>query len=130
MKCKVAIASTDQKSVDTHFGRCDTFTIAEFDDENEVFEIVERRPVPAACPSCGTKGDSDDAIGSVIDAISDCCCVVVSKIGRWPDSLLYERGINSIEYSGPIAGICDFLRAKTEGGKLSKIIDQRGVIHG
>jgi len=97
--------------VDMHFGKCDAFTIAEVD-ASSGYAILERRPVPPPCPSCGTHGDNDDAMHAVIDLISDCRAVIVSKIGRWPDSLLYERGIESIEYSGPIDEVLSALLAR------------------
>ncbi|MDR3255608.1 MAG: hypothetical protein LBT31_08560 [Synergistaceae bacterium] len=102
LKYKVAIASTDQKNVNMHFGKCDAFTIAEVDALAGSYDILERRQVPPPCPSCGTHGDTDDAMHAVIDLLSDCRLVLVSRIGRWPDSLLYERGIESMEYSGSI----------------------------
>jgi predicted Fe-Mo cluster-binding NifX family protein len=112
LKYKVAIASTDGKKVDMHFGKCDAFTIAEVDASSGEYGILERRPVPPPCPSCGTHGDNDDAMFAVIGLISDCRAVIVSKIGRWPDSLLYERGIESIEYSGPIDEVLSALLAR------------------
>jgi predicted Fe-Mo cluster-binding NifX family protein len=102
MKTKVAIASTDLENVDIHFGRCKAFAIAEVDGESGSYRLIERRDVTAPCPSCGRLGESDDAIEGVVESLSDCECVIVSRIGRWPDSLLHERGIRSFEYSGPI----------------------------
>jgi predicted Fe-Mo cluster-binding NifX family protein len=102
MKIKAAIASTDLKNVDIHFGRCRTFAIAEVDCKSRSYRLIEQRDVTAPCPSCGRLGEPDDAIENVVESLSDCEYVIVSRIGRWPDSLLYERGIGSIEHSGPI----------------------------
>jgi predicted Fe-Mo cluster-binding NifX family protein len=102
MKFKTAIASSDLENVDTHFGKCGFFVIAEVDDEDGTYRTLERRDVSPPCPSCGSLGESDDAIENVVKALSDCDYVIVSRIGRWPDSLLYERGILSAEFSGPI----------------------------
>jgi predicted Fe-Mo cluster-binding NifX family protein len=104
MKIKAAIASKDMKNVDIHFGRCKEFVIAEVDDESGSYRLTERRDVTAPCPSCGRLGEHDDAIEGVAEALSDCGYVIVSRIGRWPDSLLSERGIKSLQYSGPIDG--------------------------
>jgi predicted Fe-Mo cluster-binding NifX family protein len=106
---KVALASSDLENVDTHFGRCRAFIIAEVDGENASFRILERRQVAPPCPSCGTLGAPDDAVASVVESLTDCRYVVVSRIGRWPDSLLYERGIESVVYSGPITDILNSL---------------------
>jgi predicted Fe-Mo cluster-binding NifX family protein len=110
MKTKVAIASSDMENVDIHFGRCKAFVIAEVDDDNGSYRLIERRDVTAPCPSCGRLGESDDAIEGVVEALSDCGCVIVSRIGRWPDALLHERGIRSFQYSGPISGAIASLR--------------------
>ncbi|MDR1482560.1 MAG: hypothetical protein LBI74_08040 [Synergistaceae bacterium] len=112
-----AIASSDMKNVDTHFGRCRVFTIAEIDPNDGTYRIIGQRDVSPPCPSCGTKGEPDDAINSVVEALSDCRLVIVSKIGRWPDSLLYERGIESVQYLGPIDRVLEHIvgrdRSKT-----------------
>ena len=115
MKTKVAIASTDQENVDIHFGRCKTFAIAEVDGENGSYRLIEQRDVTAPCPSCGRLGESDDAIEGVVESLSDCEYVIVSRIGRWPDSLLYERGIKSFEYSGPVSEAIALLLERRSG---------------
>jgi predicted Fe-Mo cluster-binding NifX family protein len=97
VNCKAAIASTDQENVNMHFGKCAAFTIAEYDDTSGDYRITEVRSVRPPCPSCGANGDPDDAINEVIDALSDCNAVIVSRIGKWPDALLYERGIKSVQ---------------------------------
>ncbi|MDR1967056.1 MAG: hypothetical protein LBQ36_10120 [Synergistaceae bacterium] len=102
MTVKIAIASSDLNNVDTHFGRCGAFVIAEVDEEHKSYRLTEVRDVTAPCPSCGRLGEEDDAIERVVEALSDCSFVVVSRIGRWPDSLLYSRGIASVEFTGPI----------------------------
>jgi predicted Fe-Mo cluster-binding NifX family protein len=105
-KYKVAMASTDQKNVDLHFGKCDSFTIAEVDEENGNYRIVEERPVLALCSSCET----DEAMDTVLRSLSDCKVVVASRIGRWPYSMLYAKGIESVEFRGSIEDALAVLR--------------------
>jgi len=108
MTFKAAIASSDLENVDEHFGRCRAFVIAEADDGGG-YRLSGVRHVAPSCPTCGSLGEPDDAIESIVEALSDCDYVIVRRIGRWPDSLLYERGIQSMEYSGPIRGAMDLL---------------------
>ncbi|GHV52506.1 hypothetical protein FACS1894216_08750 [Synergistales bacterium] len=105
MKFRAAIASSDRENVNMHFGKCEAFTIAEYDGASGDYRITEVRSVRPPCPSCGANGDPDDAINAVIDAISDCDAVIVSRIGKWPDSLLYERGIKSVQCSCSIEDV-------------------------
>jgi len=122
MKFKAAIASSDLENVDTHFGRCGAFIIAEIDDENGEYSLVERREVKSPCPSCGRLGEPDDAIEGVAEALSDCGYVIASRIGRWPDSLLYEHGIQSVTYSGSISGMMASLFPGRLSGPAGKTI--------
>lgn len=50
-KYKVAVASSDGKTVDTHFGHAQSFLIFEVDEQTGAFEDVEERDVRAACNS-------------------------------------------------------------------------------
>ncbi|MDR1510463.1 MAG: hypothetical protein LBS53_12590, partial [Synergistaceae bacterium] len=101
MKFKAAIASSDMENVDTHFGRCSSFVIAEVDDEDCSYRLIETRPVTSPCPSCGTLGEPADAVERIVASLFDCEYVITSRIGRWPDSLLFENGIRSVIFSGP-----------------------------
>jgi nitrogen fixation protein NifB len=112
MKFKAAIASSDMKNVDTHFGRCGCFVIAEVDDNDGSYALRETRPVTPPCPSCGTRGEPDDAIERVVTSLSDCEYVITSRIGRWPDSLLFENGIRSLIFSGTISDAMPMLLAE------------------
>jgi predicted Fe-Mo cluster-binding NifX family protein len=112
-KYKVAIASTDLKNIDLHFGKCNAFTIAEVNDANKSYRLGEQRAVPALCSSCGAEGDTDRIMDGVIDVLSDCRFVVVSRMGRWPFAMLYAKGIESIEFYGPIDDALKHLCAQT-----------------
>lgn len=60
-KYKVAVASSDGKIVDTHFGHAQSFLIFEVDEQTGAFEDVEERDVRAACnsqASCGGRIDN------------------------------------------------------------------------
>jgi predicted Fe-Mo cluster-binding NifX family protein len=112
MKFKAAIASSDMKNVDTHFGRCRCFVIAEIDDGDGSYSLSGTREMTPPCPSCGTHGEPDDAIESIVASLSDCEYVITSRIGRWPDSLLFENGIRSVIFGGPISDAISLLLAE------------------
>ena len=120
MKFKTAIASSDMENVYTHFGRCRSFVIAEVDDEDGSYRLSGTRPVAPPCPSCGTQGEPDDAIECIVTALSDCEYVITSRIGRWPDSLLFENGIRSVMFGGPISDAMPMLLAERERHKSNK----------
>jgi nitrogen fixation protein NifB len=120
MKFKTAIASSDRENVDTHFGKCRGFVIAEVDDGDGSYRLGETRSVTPPCPSCGTLGEPDDAIESVVASLSDCEYVITSRIGRWPDSLLFEHGIRSVIFGGPISDAMSMLLAERNKGECGE----------
>ncbi|MDR1979140.1 MAG: hypothetical protein LBQ42_10460 [Synergistaceae bacterium] len=104
-KYKAAIASADGENVDLHFGQCSRFTIVEVDGASGSYRVVEERPAFALCGA----GDTDEAMDAAANALSDCAFVVVSRIGRWPYATLYARGVECVEFRGPIADAVNFL---------------------
>jgi predicted Fe-Mo cluster-binding NifX family protein len=97
-KYRAALATSDGKNIDLHFGKCARFSIAEIDGASGSWKIVEERTTFALCEA----GDSDETMDAAAKALSDCDFVVVSRIGRWPFAALYAKGIESIEFRGSI----------------------------
>lgn len=83
MSYKVAVASSDGKFVNQHFGMAQQFLIFKIDDEGEYNFIELRENVPA----CDVEGHTEDAMKSSIELISGCKIVIASQIG--PDSHRY-----------------------------------------
>jgi predicted Fe-Mo cluster-binding NifX family protein len=102
-KYRAALATSVGKNIDLHFGKCARFAIAEIDSGSESWNIVEERPTFALCEA----GDSDESMDAAVKALSDCSFVVVSRIGRWPYAALYAKGIESIEFRGPIEDVIE-----------------------
>ncbi len=100
MRVKIAVASTDGKIVNQHFGRADTFYIVEADTEAaEQFELQEIRTVNAFCEG----GEHNDArLKKAIEEIADCEYVLVSKIGYRAANALEAAGISVYELPGVI----------------------------
>lgn len=83
MSYKIAVASSDGKYVDTHFGHAESFLIYEVNEKDDSYELVEERQSFAACGAqteCNT--DSvDDPMDEAAKRLSDVQYLLVSRIG-------------------------------------------------
>jgi predicted Fe-Mo cluster-binding NifX family protein len=87
---KIAVASTDGKVIDLHFGDANRFLIFEIEDgEGNFQEMREKTPLPL-------KEHTERWIAS-IDLINDCKAVLCSKIGKEPTIELRKLGIKPIQ---------------------------------
>ena len=85
---RVAVASTDGYTVDTHFGRAYDFYIYQYLVDEWIF--VEKRTVN---PVCQDGQHSVAAMQKNISQFADCQYVVASKIGTGAMSALQSQGI-------------------------------------
>lgn len=90
ISAKVAIASSDGKFVNQHFGRVQQFLIVEIKDDGS-YEFLERRE---NVPSCNPTGGSTTA--DTIELISDVDGVLVSHVGPGAADKLIAHGIRPI----------------------------------
>ena len=74
---RIAIASTDGKVINEHFGRAKEFLIVDIKSDGS-YEFIERRAVAKLC-SGGEH--TQQALAASIDALYDCNAVLVSRIG-------------------------------------------------
>ncbi len=91
ISARVAIASSDGKFVNQHFGRAQQFLIVDINDDGS-YEFLEIRE---NTPSCHVEGH-DSSIEDTLDLISDCDGVLVSQVGPGAADKLIERGIQPI----------------------------------
>lgn len=91
MSYKIAIASSDGKFVNQHFGRAKQFLIVEIEDDGSYQYLETRKNNPA----CHVEGH-DYSIEDSLDLISDCDGVLVSQVGPGAADKLIERGIQPI----------------------------------
>lgn len=89
---RVAVASTDGKFVNEHFGRARQFLI--FDYLNGAYQFVETR---SNIPSCNWEKAEEDAHAQTIRNLQDCQAVLVSRIGPGALHTLADHGIRSYE---------------------------------
>lgn len=111
MPLKIAVASSDGKNVDTHFGHAERFLIYRLEDGKFVFD-EERKAVKAtggqnsSSGNCGSgcgggnRGQGSNCDGSGIESpniaiLSDCDGIVAAKFG-WQIIRQFERKAVSI----------------------------------
>jgi len=100
---RIAVASTDAKTVNQHFGKAKEFLIYDLAESTPKF--VEKREVTPL--SVGDKEhDFDEArFNAVLDKISDCSRVYVTKVGAKPAEELQRNGIEAVLFRNAIASI-------------------------
>ena len=86
----MAIASSDGKFVNQHFGRANQFLIVKINDDGS-YEFLERRK---NVPSCNPSGESTTE--DTIELISDVEGVLVSQVGPGAADRLIAHGIQPI----------------------------------
>ncbi len=100
---KVAIASTDGKNVNEHFGRAENFLFYEKTAEGMSL-IGEVKVTPLSVNDPGHSFDPD-RFKQLAEALIGCKEVYVAKIGARPSEELAGLGIKAVTYKGPIEGI-------------------------
>jgi predicted Fe-Mo cluster-binding NifX family protein len=93
MSYKVAVASSDGKVVNQHFGRAEQFLIVEVD-ENGLYELIELRKINRVCKS---GGHDEEDMKKRIEELIDCKYVLVSRIGQGAENALEASGISVYE---------------------------------
>ena len=89
MSFKVAVASSDGKFVNQHFGITQQFLIFEIDDQGD-YKFLELRE---NTPACDVGGHTEDAMTASVRSISDCQAVIASHIGPAAVNILLDHGI-------------------------------------
>lgn len=100
---RVAIVSTDGKTVDEHFGRANRFLI--FDLTADGPKLLEERasePLSVGDPKHPFDQERFDEVAYVI---GDCERVYMAQIGARPAEELEKKGIKTVLYKGPISAI-------------------------
>jgi len=89
MPIKVAVASSDGKYVNQHFGKAQQFLIIEIKDNGEK-KFIELRET---APRCGA---DDELKEKTIDLIADCDILLVSQIGPGAQKKLIKKGVKPV----------------------------------
>ncbi len=95
MAYKIAVASSDGKFINEHFGRSKQFLIFEVEDTGEYRFLELRKNIPP----CNSGEHGEDQMDKTILSLADCRIVLVSRIGPGAERKLQAKGIRS--YSVP-----------------------------
>lgn len=91
MPLRVAVASSDGKFINQHFGHAEQFLIFDIDEEGE-YEFIELRKNEPTCSGGNhTAGSMKNAVG-VLDGVK---VVLVAQIGPGASQNLLQNGIQS-----------------------------------
>lgn len=120
MSYKIAISSSDEEHIDKTFGSTSEFIIYEVTDgkyrklEKRTFHQEQndntKKPAPAGCNpaegcavgnGCGNGGGcgGQGEMSAKVDLLSDCRCVVCTKIGFNIQKLLERKAISAFDVS-------------------------------
>jgi nitrogen fixation protein NifX len=95
---KLAIASSDGKMINQHFGKARKFIVIESDGETiKVLDVRENIP---ACGSLEYGGHEDNVLDKSVSLIGDCDAVLCSRIGGGAAEGLLCMGIEPVEAPG------------------------------
>jgi predicted Fe-Mo cluster-binding NifX family protein len=92
---KIAIASSDGKNVDLHFGKAKSLCIFDFDEEKDVITFVEKRNVEIV-------EDEKHQWMKTLDVIDDCDIVVCVQAGFKSKVGIGKTDIKLLEDEGSI----------------------------
>lgn len=107
MAHRIAVASSDGKVINQHFGHADRFYIVDVEDNS--YSFVETRFHE---PACGDQGHSNEVFDSILELLSDCQGIFVSRIGYGAARYLNSRGMRVFEAPYPIDTVLDKLIAR------------------
>jgi len=89
MSIKVAVASSDGKYINQHFGMASQFLIFELEDDG-TYKFLELRENK---PACSVEGHTQLSMEESVELISDCQVVLASQIGPAAIDILISYGI-------------------------------------
>ena len=92
---RIAVASTDGRTINVHFGQADSFSVYDVT-EDEIVPVEQRAAVPFCQGGYHLEGD----LKSAIEQLADCQMVFAAKIGYGAKEQLAEAGITAVEAPG------------------------------
>jgi len=92
---RIAIASSDGKNVDLHFGKAKSTYVFDFDEEKDNKTFVEKRTVEIE------EGEKHQWM-KTLDAIRDCDVVICVQTGFKSKFGIEKAGLKLVEDEGPL----------------------------
>lgn len=113
---RLAVASTDGRAVDSHFGKASTFFIYELQPEG-VLELLERVEVTPICNG----GSHDEALlAANLARLAAADYIIAARMGDGAMAAALRYGIESYELPGTLADAVTELQRNIE---LKKILE-------
>lgn len=97
---RAAIASTDGKVINQHFGHAEQFYIVKINEDN--YEFLEVRNVCASCMGGSHEAGNFENTAKILE---DCSVILVSRVGPGAYEFLTRRGFKVLEEPGIIAEV-------------------------
>ena len=97
---KIAITTSNGKSVDLHFGKAKSFNIYELTSEELAF--IETRSTGGYCSGNSNHKFKPNKLDAAFEVIKDCEVICTAKIGETPSTKLQEKGLHVVEFEGTI----------------------------
>ena len=117
----VAVATTDEKTVNLHFGHAEEFSVYRVNAETGEGTLAEkRRLTETGCDGEGCYGS--EAFDRIAEQLSDVEYVLAAKIGPHAVNALSRRQIIALDITAPID---EALRRVSEYRDKKKLISQR-----
>lgn len=102
MKVKIAVASTDGKVINEHFGRAENFHI--FEVQPGSYRYLETRSVNSCCNS----GSHSNALfDAVAETLKDCVAIITAKIGDGAEAYMESKGFTVFEAPYAVNAVLD-----------------------
>lgn len=102
---RIAVVSTDGKTVNDHFGRAEYFLIYDLDDK---LKFVEKRPTEKYSVGDPDHDFDPQKFNRAANLLKDCAKIYVVKIGKKPETELKKLRIEPVVYDGDIDQIPDY----------------------
>jgi predicted Fe-Mo cluster-binding NifX family protein len=96
----IAVATSDQRKVDLHFGKASAFTLFEIDAESS--RLVKEVAVAQYCTSDPNHTFHEQRFSAIAEALTGCRAVVCVQIGDLPRMSLAEAGIQAFTAQGAV----------------------------
>ncbi len=96
----IAVATSDQRNVDLHFGKASVFALFEIDAGST--RLVKEVAVAQYCSSDPNHTFHKKRFSAIAEALSGCRAVVCEQIGDLPRMALAEVGIQAFTAQGAV----------------------------
>jgi predicted Fe-Mo cluster-binding NifX family protein len=100
MPRRIAISTSDGKTIHQHFGKTKEFHIVSIDETE--YNFIETRTVD---PCCNNFSHHEESFDNVLKLLGDCEAVVVGKIGPGASDYLTSKGMRIFETVGYVDDI-------------------------